>query len=145
MTQKVKKGDTIMFHYTGRFKDGKVFYSSQERNPIPVKVGVGKIIKGLEKAVLGMKPGEKKTVTIKPEEGYGHYNEDLLIEMPEEKIPENISPQEGMQFQLTDEEGQELPVVVKEVLDNAIKLDANHPLAGKTIVFDLELIEIVGK
>ena len=133
MTQKVKKGDTIMFHYTGRFKDGKVFYSSQERNPIPVKVGVGKIIKGLEKAVLGMKPGEKKTVTIKPEEGYGHYNE------------ENISPQEGMQFQLTDEEGQELPVVVKEVLDDAIKLDANHPLAGKTIVFDLELIEIVGK
>jgi len=145
MTQKVKKGDTIMLHYTGWFKDGEVFDNSRERNPIPVKVGAGEIIKGLEKAVLGMKPMEKKTVTVKPEEGYGHYSEDLLIEMPEEKIPENISPQEGMQLHLISEEGQKLPVVVKEILDNAIKLDANHPLAGKTLVFDLELVEIVGK
>lgn len=145
MTQKVKKGDTIMLHYTGRFKDGKVFDNSYDRNPIPVKVGAGEIINGLERAVLGMKPGEKQTVTVKPEEGYGHYSEDLLIEMPEEKIPENISPQEGMQLQLINEEGQKLPVVVKEILDDAIKLDANHPLAGKTLVFDLELVEIVGK
>jgi peptidylprolyl isomerase len=134
-----------MLHYTGRFKDGKVFDNSRERNPIPVNVGAGEIIKGLERAVLGMKPGEKQTVTVKPEEGYGHYSEDFLIEMPEEKIPENISPQEGMQLQLISEEGQKLPVVVKEILDKAIKLDANHPLAGKTLVFDLELVEIVGK
>jgi len=127
MSKKVKKGDTIMLHYTGRFKDGKVFDSSRKRNPIPVYVGAGKIIKGLEKAVLGMKPGEKQTVTVKPEEGYGHYSEDFLIEMPAEKIPENISPQVGMELQLTTEEGQKLPIVVKEILDNTIKLDANHP------------------
>lgn len=145
MTQKVKKGDTIMLHYTGWFKDGKVFDSSQERNPILVKVGAGEIIKGLENAVLGMKPEEKKTVTVKPEEGYGHYDEALLIEIPEEKIPENISPQEGMQLQLINEEGQKLPVVVKEILDDTIKLDANHPLAGKTLVFELEIVDIVGK
>jgi peptidylprolyl isomerase len=145
MTQKVKKGDTVMLHYTGRFKDGKVFDNSQERNPIPVKVGAGEIIEGLEKAVVGMKPGEKQTVTVKPEEGYGHYSEDLIVEMPEEKIPENISPQEGMRLQLINEEGQKLPVVVKEILDDAIKLDANHPLAGKTLVFDLELVEVVRK
>ncbi len=145
MTPKVKKGDTIMLHYSGRFKDGKVFDSSKKRNPIPVNVGAGEIIQGLEKAVLDMEPGEKRTVTVKPEEGYGHYSEDLLIEMPEEKIPENISPQEGMQLQLINEGGQKIPVVVKEVLDDAIKLDANHPLAGKTLVFDLELVEIVGE
>lgn len=145
MSKKVKKGDTIMLHYTGRFKDGKVFDNSRDWNPIPVKVGAGEIINGLERAVLGMKPGEKQTVTVKPEEGYGHYSEDLLIEMPEEKIPENISPQEGMQLQLINEEGQKLRVVVKEILDDAIKLDANHPLAGKTLVFDLELVEIVRK
>jgi FKBP-type peptidyl-prolyl cis-trans isomerase 2 len=145
MTPKVKKGDTIMLHYSGRFKDGKVFDSSKERNPIPVNVGAGEIIQGLEKAVLDMEPGEKRTVTVKPEDGYGHYSEDLLIEMPEEKIPENISPQEGMQLQLINEGGQKIPVVVKEILDDAIKLDANHPLAGKTLVFDLELVEIVGQ
>jgi FKBP-type peptidyl-prolyl cis-trans isomerase 2 len=145
MTQKVKKGDTIMLHYTGRFKNGKVFDNSQERNPIPVEVGAGEIIRGLEKAVLGMRPGEKKTVTVIPEEGYGDYSQDLLVEVPEEKIPENISPQEGMQLQLINEEGQKLPVVVKEILNDGIKLDANHPLAGKTLVFDLELVEIVGK
>jgi peptidylprolyl isomerase len=145
MVQKVKKGDTVMLHYTGRFKNGKVFDNSQERNPIPVEVGAGEIIRGLEKAVVGMKPGEKKTVTVMPEEGYGHYSEELIIEMPEEKIPENISPQEGMKLQLINEGGQKLPAVVKEILDDAIKLDANHPLAGKTLVFDLEIVEIVGK
>jgi len=143
MTQTVKTGDAIMLHYTGLFKDGKVFDSSQEQNPIQVEVGAREIIKGLEKAVLGMKPGEKKTVTVKPEEGYGNYDEDFLIEIPEEKIPENISPQVGMQLQLINKQGQAISVVVTEILDKSVRLDTNHPLAGKVLVFDIELVEIV--
>lgn len=143
MTQTVKTGDAIMLHYTGLFKDGKVFDSSQEQNPIQVEVGAREIIKGLEKAVLGMQPGEKKTVTVKPEEGYGNYDEDFLIEIAEEKIPENISPQVGMQLQLINKQGQAISVVVTEILDKSVRLDTNHPLAGKVLVFDIELVEIV--
>lgn len=86
-----------MLHYTGRLKEGKVFGNSRERNPIPVKVGAGEIIQGLEKPGMGMKPGEKQTVTVKPEEGCDHYIENFIIEMPEEKIPENISSKEEME------------------------------------------------
>ncbi len=142
MTQKVKKGDTIKVHYTGRFDDGEVFDSSQGREPLQFKVGTGEIIKGLEKAVLGMQPGEKKNVTVNPEEGYGNYNKKLLMEMPKERIPEDISPEKGMPLQLVNKQGKAIPVVVTEILDKSVRLDANHPLAGKVLFFDLELVEI---
>jgi len=143
MTQTVKTGDTVKVHYTGRFEDGKVFDSSQGREPLQFNVEAGKMIKGLEKAVLGMQPGEKKNVTVNPEEGYGNYDKNLLMEMPKEKIPKNISPEKGMQLQLVNKQGQATPVVVTEIPDKSIRLDANHPLAGKVLVFDLELVEIV--
>jgi peptidylprolyl isomerase len=143
MTQIVKTGDTVMLHYIGRFNDGRVFDSSTEKDPIPVEIGAGEIIKGLEKAVLGMQTGEKKTVTVRPEEGYGNYNENLLIEMPKKRIPENISPEKGMLLQLVDKKGLKLPVIVNEILDESIRLDANHPLAGKVLVFDIEVVKIV--
>lgn len=143
MTQKVKKGDTVLIHYTGRYKDGKVFDSSLEREPLQFEVGAGKILKGVENAVIGMQPGENKNVTVKPEEAYGDYNENLLMEMPKERIPENISPKVGMQLQLFNEKGQELPVVVTEILDKSIRLDANHPQAGKELIFEINLVEIV--
>lgn len=142
MTQKVKKGDTVKVHYTGRFDDGEVFDSSQGREPLQFKVGTGDIIKGLEKAVLGMQPGEKKNVTVNPEEGYGNHNKKLLMEMPKERIPEDISPEKGMPLQLVNKQGKAIPVVVNEILDKSVRLDANHPLAGKVLFFDLELVEI---
>lgn len=143
MTQKVKKGDTIKIHYTGQFDDGEVFDSSQGREPLQFKVGTGEIIKGLEKAVLGMQPGEKKNVTVNPEEGYGNHDKKLLMEMPKVRIPEDISPEKGMPLQLVNKQGQATPVIVTEILDKSVRLDANHPLAGKELSFDLELVEIV--
>ncbi|NIO49421.1 MAG: peptidylprolyl isomerase [Candidatus Aminicenantes bacterium] len=143
MTQTVKTGDTVKVHYTGRFDDGEVFDSSEGREPLQFKVGTEEIIKGLEKAVLGMKPGERKSVTVNPEEGYGNYNKKLLMEMPKERIPEDISPEKGMPLQLVNRQGKAIPVVVAEILDKSIRLDANHPLAGKLLYFDLELVEIV--
>jgi len=143
MVQAVRTGDTVKMHYTGKFEDGNVFDSSLEGKPFQFEVGAKQIIKGLDEAIVGMQPGEKKTVTVTPENGYGNYDEKLLIEMPKEKIPENISPEKGMELQLVNKQGHALPVVVKEILENSIKLDANHPLAGKVLVFDIELVEIV--
>ncbi len=142
MTQTVKKGDIVKVHYTGRFDNGDVFDSSQGREPLQFKAGGQEIIKGLDEAVLGMKPGEKKNVTVNPEEGYGNYNKKLLMEMPKERIPDDISPEKGMQLQLVNKKGKAIPVVVAEILDKSIRLDANHPLAGKVLYFDLELVEI---
>jgi FKBP-type peptidyl-prolyl cis-trans isomerase 2 len=91
---------------------------------------------------MGMKPGEKKNVTVNPEEGYGSYSKNLLMEMPKDKIPDDISPEKGMPLQLVNEKGKAIPVVVAEIHDKSIRLDANHPLAGKVLNFDLELVEI---
>ncbi|MFQ6069463.1 MAG: peptidylprolyl isomerase [Candidatus Aminicenantales bacterium] len=142
MERIVKSGDSVRIHYTGKFEDGSVFDSSKDGEPLQFEVGTGQIIEGLDKAVIGMHLGEKKSVTVNPEQGFGPYNENLLLEMPREKIPEHISPEIEMKLQLVDEKGNALPVVVKEISDDLIKLDANHPLAGKVLVFDIELLEI---
>jgi len=143
MTQTVRKGDTILLHYTGMYEDGKVFDSTLNKTPIPVEVGDGQMIRGLEKTVLGMQPGEEKTVTVEPEEAYGRYDENLLVEKPKEMIAENLFPKVGMKLMLVSQEGENVPAVVTEIKDESIKLDANHPLAGKTLVFDIKLVEIV--
>ncbi|MFP4083095.1 MAG: peptidylprolyl isomerase [Candidatus Aminicenantes bacterium] len=143
MTENVKRGDKVKVHYTGRFEDGKVFDSSREREPIQFEVGSGTVIKGLEEAVVEMKPGEKKKVKVEPEEAYGQYNDNLLVDMPKDKFPDNISPEKGMNLQLINKEGKAVPVVVKDIGDDSVQLDANHPLAGKVLVFDLELMAIV--
>jgi len=143
MAKVAKKGDRVKIHYTGRFESGQVFDSSIGRDPIEFELGAGMIIRGFETAVISMKPGEKKTVTVLPEDGYGNYNENLLLEVPKDKIPGNINPEVGIELQLVNKQGNALPVVVKEILEKTIKLDANHPLAGKVLVFDLELLEII--
>jgi peptidylprolyl isomerase len=143
MTKTVKTGDTIMLHYTGKYKNGKVFDSTRKGNPIPVEVGAGEIIKGLENAVIGMQPGENKTVVVRPEEGFGNYDEKRLIEMPKKSFPENFSLEKGMELQLVNKQGKAFNVVVAEILDKSIMLDANHPLAGKVLMFDIELVKIV--
>jgi len=143
MAKVAKKGDRVKVHYTGRFESGQVFDSSIGRDPIEFELGAGMIIRGFETAVISMKPGEKKTVTVLPEDGYGNYDENLLLEMPKDKIPGNINPEVGIELQLVNKQGNALPVVVEEILEKTIKLDANHPLAGKVLVFDLELLEII--
>ena len=143
MEKTVKKGDKVKIHYTGRIKDGKVFDSSLEREPIEFEIGSGRVIAGVDKGVIGMKPGEKKEVSISPKEGYGDYEQKLLIDVPKEKMPQDIKPEVGMRLQMVNNMGQPLPVLVTEVNDDSVKLDANHPLAGKDLVFNIELVEII--
>lgn len=143
MADKVKKGDTIRVHYTGKLEDGQEFDSSLKRDPLQFEVGTGSMIKGFENAVLDLKPGDKKTVTIVPEEAYGERDENLLIKMPKKSVPEGVTPEVGMRLQLANQQGQAVPVVVTEVLDDSLRLDANHPLAGKILVFDIEVVEIL--
>jgi peptidylprolyl isomerase len=143
MPESVKKGDTVKIHYTGRVIDGEVFDSSQGREPLEFEIGSGNIIPGVEQAVIGMKPGEKKEVKVAPERAYGDYDENLLIDMPKEKVPADITPEVGMGLQLVNDHGKAVPVLITEVKDKSIKLDANHPLAGKNLSFAIELLEIV--
>lgn len=143
LADKVKKGDTIRVHYTGKLEDGQEFDSSLKRDPLQFEVGTGSMIKGFENAVVDLKPGDKKTVTIVPEEAYGERDENLLIKMPKKSVPEGVTPEVGMRLQLANQQGQAVPVVVTEVLDDSLRLDANHPLAGKTLVFDIEVVEIL--
>jgi peptidylprolyl isomerase len=143
VAEKVKKGDTIQVHYTGKFEDGKEFDSSLSRQPLQFEVGAGRVIKGFEDAVVGLQAGEKKTVTIPAEDAYGSYDENLLIEIPKKNVPEGVTPEVGMRLQLVNQQGQAAHVVVTEIVDETVRLDANHPLAGKTLVFDLEVLEIL--
>ena len=142
MAKTVKNGDKIKVHYTGKYEDGQVFDSSVDRDPLEVEVGAAQVIRGFEDALVGMEKGEKKMVTIPPEQGYGQYDPALLIEIPNSNIPENMTPEVGMKLRLTDDKGKSVLVVVTEIGENSIKLDANHPLAGKVLVFDLELVNI---
>lgn len=143
MAEKVKKGDTIQVHYTGKLEDGKEFDSSLNRQPLQFEVGAGRVIKGFEDAVVGLQIGEQKTVTIPAKDAYGSYDENLLIEIPKKNVPEGIAPEVGMRLQLVNQQGQAAYVVVTEILDETVRLDANHPLAGKTLMFDLEVLEIL--
>lgn len=142
---KVKDGDTVKVHYTGTLTDeGTVFDSSQDREPLEFTLGEGKLIPGFEKAVVGMEEGDETTVEIESGDAYGQRREDLELEVAKSDLPDNIEPEVGMQLQMQQQEnGQAIPVQITAVEDELVKLDANHPLAGKDLTFDIELIEIV--
>jgi peptidylprolyl isomerase len=142
MAKTVTNGDKVKVHYSGKFEDGTAFDSSIDRDPLDVEVGKAQVIKGFEDALVGMTEGEKKTITIPPDQAYGPYKEALLLEIPNAQIPENVTPEVGMNLRLKDNKGQSVLVVVTEVGKESIKLDANHPLAGKTLIFDIELVGI---
>lgn len=139
---KVKNGDTVRVHYAGRLTDGTLFDSSEGKEPLEFKVGAGMMIKGFDTAVLDMEEGEKKTVNIPAEEAYGSSNEDMILEFPKTDFPPDMNPEVGLQLFLSDQDGNNHPVVVKEVKQDTVVLDANHQLAGKDLVFDIEVVSV---
>lgn len=142
--QQVKKGDKIKVHYHGRLTSGETFDSSEGREPLEFEVGSGMVIKGFDDGVTGMEVGEKKTINIPVGEAYGTSNPEMVIEMPKDRFPKDMELEVGMPLGMSNPEGQQFQVVVKEIKDDSVILDANHPLAGKDLIFDLELVEING-
>lgn len=138
---KVKYGDIVRISYIGRFTDGTLFSKSIRGIPLEFRVGEGKVLSGLEKAVIGMEPNEKKTVLIAADEAFGPWREDLLIKMPKNKLPKNLRLNEGELFDLTTPEG-EITARVKEINDEVVVFDANSPYAGKDVVFEIALIGV---
>jgi FKBP-type peptidyl-prolyl cis-trans isomerase 2 len=139
--KKIENGNTVTVNYTGKLEDGTVFDSSllENREPLTAKLGEGKLIKGFEDGLLDMSEGEKKTIEINPSEAYGEYNELLLNEIPKSNVPETIQVGETLQGMT-----QQGPIMVKvvEVKEDTVVIDANHPLAGKKLIFDLEVVDI---
>ena len=139
-----KTGDLVRVHYTGKLEDGTEFDSSQGRDPLEFQVGGGQIIPGLEKRVEGMEVGEKSTVTVPADEAYGPRDERQVQTVPRESLPKDIDLKLGASLQATTQDGRQIPLTVVEVDDMQVTVDANHPLAGHDLVFDVELVEIVG-
>jgi len=138
----VKAGDTVKVHYHGKLTDGTTFDSSEGREPLQFVVGQGQVIKGFDDALIGMTIGDKKTVDIPVEEAYGPANPENMLEFPKSDFPEGSEPEVGMQMHLSDNQGNVFPVIIAEVKEESVILDANHVLAGKDLVFDIELVEI---
>ena len=140
--QQVKTGDQVKVHYTGKLTNGEQFDSSVGREPLEFTVGAGQMIKGFDDAMPGMTVGEKKTINIAPEDAYGERSEEAIIEFSKENVPADMVLEPGMPLTLSNQEGQPVPVIVIEVKDDVIILDANHFLSGQELVFDVELVEI---
>ncbi|MFT6865434.1 MAG: FKBP-type peptidyl-prolyl cis-trans isomerase 2 [Cyclobacteriaceae bacterium] len=137
-----KTNDSVKVHYTGTLLSGEIFDSSLERDPLQFTVGAGQMIKGFDEAVNGMGINEKKTVTIPCAEAYGEKNDQLIQEVPKAELPADMNPEAGQTLVATNHEGQQTHVMVKHVNDESITIDANHPLAGQDLVFEIELVEI---
>lgn len=139
----VRKGDTVKVEYVGSLEDGTVFDSSEKQKaPLEFVVGEGKIIKGFEEVVIGMKVGDEKEIKLPPKDGYGQHNPELVREMPKKCFPEDQVIQIGMIFMVNLQDGRQIQVKISAVTDETITVDANHPLAGKTLLFKIKLIEI---
>jgi len=139
---KAKNGDTVKIQYTGKLEDGTVFEASSDGEPLQFTIGASKIIPGLEQAVVGMNPGESKTVEIPSDKGYGPHRKEMVMEVNRNQVPENIKTEVGQQLQMTKPDGQILLVRVTDVSESSVTFDANHPLAGKDLTFDIKLLEV---
>jgi len=137
-----KQGNIVAVHYTGKLADGTVFDTSYSRAPLQVKLGSGKLISGFEKAVIGMNKGEKKTVVIPSAEAYGPRQDKAVVEMERKSLPSNFEPKVGQRLELTQEDDTNVLVTVTAVSEKTITVDANHPLAGKDLTFEIELVSI---
>jgi len=137
-----KTGDTVTVEYTGTLEDGTVFDSSEGREPLQFTIGSGDLIPGFEKAVEGMEPGQTVKATLPPEEAYGERSEEMVFEVGRDQLPEDVDPEVGDRLEARDPQGNKFAVSVAEIGDDAITLDANHPLAGRDLTFEIELVSI---
>lgn len=138
-----KTGDTVNVHYTGKLKDGSIFDSSEEHEPLQFTIGEGKVIPGFEKTVIGMNPGETRTAEVSQDEAYGSYLEELQFSVEKSILPEGMNPEVGQYLQMHQNDGNIFNVKVTDINEKQITLDANHPLAGQDLIFDIQLVEIV--
>jgi len=139
----VKSGDTVQVHYTGTLSDGTVFDSSAGRTPLEFTVGSGQVIKGFDEGVSGMNQGEKKTINILQEDAYGPANEEMIFTLDRTDIPDDIPLEMGMTLNMhEDGNPQPIPVVIRDLTETNVTLDANHPLAGQDLVFEVELVGV---
>jgi FKBP-type peptidyl-prolyl cis-trans isomerase 2 len=140
--QQVQNGDKVKVHYHGTLRNGETFDSSKGREPLEFTVGSGQVIKGFDEGVKGMKVGDKKTVEIAVKDAYGEKQQEMMIEFPKDQFPADMNPEVGMQLMMSNGSGQNFPVTVAEIREGSVVLDANHPLAGQDLIFDLELVSI---
>jgi FKBP-type peptidyl-prolyl cis-trans isomerase 2 len=142
--EQAKVGDMVSVHYTGKLEDGTVFDSSEGRDPLQFEIGTSSVIPGFEHAVVGMAPGESKTANVPAEQGYGRRETAKVVEVERAQLPPDLNLRVGQRLKLTDQQENSTLVTVTEMSDAMVKLDANHPLAGQDLVFDIELVAIGG-
>lgn len=138
----IKIGDLIKIHFTGKLEDGSIFDSSEGKEPLQFKVGNGDVILGIDEAVIGMKLNQKKNITLNSDKAYGPIEKEFIISIEKEKLPPNLELQVGYQLQIPNEDGEAFQVRVTKITDNSVELDGNHPLAGKNLIFNFEIVEI---
>lgn len=145
MFMAIKEGDKVKIDYTGKFEDGTVFDTSkhdEHSHPLEFEVGKGMIIKGLEEEIVGMEKDQEKQINVPKDKGYGDRNENLIVDIPKDKLPKDKEVTPGMMLLMAAEDGKQMPAVVLEVGDEQVKIDLNHPLAGKDLVFDIKVVDI---
>ncbi|MGB0347334.1 MAG: FKBP-type peptidyl-prolyl cis-trans isomerase [Balneolaceae bacterium] len=138
----IKNGDTVKVHYTGTLDNGEVFDSSINRDPLQFTLGQGQLIPGFENAVIGLGVGDVTTANIPSSEAYGEHNPQMEVTVEKSQLPEGMTPEIGMQLQLNQPDGQPIPCVITKIEDEMVTIDANHPLAGKDLTFNIEIVEI---
>ena len=140
--QKIETGNTVKVHYTGKLENGQVFDTSVEREPLEFEIGKGQMIPGFENGIMGMELNEKKTLEIPAEEAYGPVRDELFFDIKKEQLPEGLEPKVGMELVSKHQDGSEAIVNIAELKDDLVKIDANHPLAGKHLTFEIEVVGI---
>ena len=141
--EEAKSGDIVIIHYTGKKEDDTVLATSKDGQPIQFEIGKGGVILGLEKAVVGMKPGESKTITVPPEEAFGERKDGRIITVEKNELPKNVTPIIGEQFQMKRSSGQPIDLNIIDVQGDKVTVDANHPLAGDTLILDVEMVKVL--
>lgn len=136
-------GDNVKVHYRGTLDDGSEFDSSAGRDPLEFRLGTGQVIEGFDRTVTGMKPGETRSARLEADEAYGAHRPELVLALPREQFPTELTPEVGQGLEVQQEDGQRIPVTITAVEDDTVTLDANHPLAGQALTFEIELVEIV--
>ena len=141
--KEAKKGDTVKVHYQGKSKDGELFDKSDEKNPFKFTIGEGRVIPGFEEAVLGMSPGESKKIEVPPNKAYGPYRADLVIKVNKDSLSNELELEKGRQFKINSGPKEGMVLTLTDMDEESVTFDGNHPLAGKDLVFDIEMVDVL--